>query len=84
MAVQIGMCGIYIVLGALLCRKFLASERKREGFPALAAILIFGGALALRLILGVMYTGYETDMNTFKGWAGLADSMGLNHIYYSE
>ena len=31
-----------------------------------------------------MYTGYETDMNTFKAWAGLADSMGLNHIYYSD
>lgn len=84
MAVQIGMCGIYVVLGALLCRKFLTSERKREGFPVLAAILIFGGALALRLILGVMYTGYETDMNTFKAWAGLADSMGLNNIYYSD
>src|SRR5699024_1678095 len=45
---------------------------------------LFGGALVLRLVLGAASTGYETDVNTFKAWAGLVDSLGMNQIYYSD
>lgn len=82
MTAQILSCAVYAVLGALLCRKYLSVNRNfNSAFPVVA---VFGVAFVLRLVLGVSFTGYETDMNTFKAWAGMVDSMGIQNIYYSD
>ena len=84
MAIQLTACGVYLVLGFLLCRKVWAGNQGRRLQGPWPLVLLFGGALLLRLVLGAAFTGYETDMNTFKAWAGLVDSLGMNQIYYSD
>ncbi len=84
MAIQLTACGVYLVLGFLLCRKVWAGNQGRRLQGPWPLVLLFGGALLLRLVMGAAFTGYETDMNTFKAWAGLVDSLGMNQIYYSD
>ena len=84
MTVQVTLCALYAVLGALFCRKFLLTARSEKAVKLVPVVLLFGGALLLRLILGAYTVGYETDINTFKAWAGMVDSMGMNNIYYSD
>ena len=91
MAIQVTVCIVYTILGILLCRRYLQSSPKTiseqpnaAGISAIALVAVFGSALLLRLVLGASVTGYETDINTFKAWAGMVDQMGMNQIYYSD
>ena len=91
MAIQVTVCIVYTILGILLCRRYLQSSQKTiseqpnaAGISAIALVAVFGSALLLRLVLGASVTGYETDINTFKAWAGMVDQMGMNQIYYSD
>ena len=63
-------------------RKFPGQLGKR-GF-ALWASLLFLGALSLRLYLGYSSEGFTTDLDTFKSWANLANSVGFGQIYHED
>ena len=84
MAIQVTVCVLYTVLAALFLRRCGSSFRKGPQSAGTVLIVLLGAALLFRLLLGSFATGYETDINTFKAWAGLADSMGFNNLYYSD
>lgn len=84
MAIQITVCVLYTVLAAVFLRRYGSSFRKGPQSAGAILVILLGGALLFRLMLGTFATGYETDINTFKAWAGLADSMGFNNLYYSD
>ncbi len=84
MEIQVTVCVIYTALAAIFLRRYGSSFRKGPQSAGVILLALLGGALVFRLVLGTFVSGYETDINTFKAWAGLADSMGFNNLYYSD
>lgn len=81
-----GAIGAGVFGGAVLLlagRKFSRDSLKKRGF-ALWASLLFLGALSLRLYLGYSSEGFTTDLDTFKSWANLANSVGFGQIYHED
>lgn len=81
-----GAIGAGVFGGAVLLlagRKFSRDSLKKRGF-ALWASLLFLGALSLRLYLGYSSEGFTTDLDTFKSWANLANSVGFEQIYHED
>ncbi len=84
MTIQVTVCIIYVILAMFFLRRLGTGLQKPPSAAGTILAVLLGGALVLRLVLGSTATGYETDINTFKAWAGLADSMGLQNLYYSD
>ena len=84
MTIQVTVCIIYVILAMFFLRRLGTGLQKSSTAAGTILAVLLGGALVLRLVLGSTATGYETDINTFKAWAGLADSMGLQNLYYSD
>ena len=81
-----GAIGAGVFGGAVLLlagRKFSRDSLEKRGF-ALWASLLFLGALSLRLYLGYSSEGFTTDLDTFKSWANLANSVGFGQIYHED
>ena len=81
-----GAIGAGVFGGAALLlagRKFSRDSLEKRGF-ALWASLLFLGALSLRLYLGYSSEGFTTDLDTFKSWANLANSVGFGQIYHED
>lgn len=81
-----GAIGAGVFGGAVLLlagRKFSRDSLENRGF-ALWASLLFLGALSLRLYLGYSSEGFTTDLDTFKSWANLANSVGFGQIYHED
>lgn len=81
-----GAIGAGVFGGAVLLlagRKFSRDSLEKRGF-ALWASLLFWGALSLRLYLGYSSEGFTTDLDTFKSWANLANSVGFGQIYHED
>lgn len=81
-----GAIGAGVFGGAVLLlagRKFSRDSLEKRGF-ALWAFLLFLGALSLRLYLGYSSEGFTTDLDTFKSWANLANSVGFGQIYHED
>lgn len=81
-----GAIGASVFGGAVLLlagRKFSRDSLEKRGF-ALWASLLFLGALSLRLYLGYSSEGFTTDLDTFKSWANLANSVGFGQIYHED
>lgn len=57
-----------------------SSEKKKEKKSELFYITI-GVALLLRIICGVVYKGYETDINCFMGWSSRVFEEGFANFY---
>ena len=79
MTIQVTVCIIYVILAMFFLRRLGTGLQKSSTAAGTILVVLLGGALVLRLVLGSTATGYETDINTFKAWAGLADSMGLQN-----
>jgi dolichyl-phosphate-mannose-protein mannosyltransferase len=54
----------------------------RHPVPVLASILAV--SLVLRLLLGYYTPGYEMDMNCFKAWGNLVNTVGFDGVYYQN
>lgn len=81
-----GAIGAGVFGGAVLLlagRKFSRDSLEKRRF-ALWASLLFLGALSLRLYLGYSSEGFTTDLDTFKSWANLANSVGFGQIYHED
>lgn len=81
-----GAIGAGVFGGAVLLlagRKISRDSLEKRGF-ALWASLLFLGALSLRLYLGYSSEGFTTDLDTFKSWANLANSVGFGQIYHED
>lgn len=81
-----GAIGAGVFGGAVLLlagRKFSRDSLEKRGF-ALWASLLFLGTLSLRLYLGYSSEGFTTDLDTFKSWANLANSVGFGQIYHED
>ena len=81
-----GAIGAGVFGGAVLLlagRKFSRDSLEKRGF-ALWDSLLFLGALSLRLYLGYSSEGFTTDLDTFKSWANLANSVGFGQIYHED
>ena len=81
-----GAIGAGVFGGAVLLlagRKFSRDSLEKRGF-ALWASLLFLGALSLLLYLGYSSEGFTTDLDTFKSWANLANSVGFGQIYHED
>lgn len=81
-----GAIGAGVFGGAVLLlagRKISWDSLEKRGF-ALWASLLFLGALSLRLYLGYSSEGFTTDLDTFKSWANLANSVGFGQIYHED
>ncbi len=64
--------------------RMFSSKKLGRGNFAVWASLLFLGALTLRLFLGFYTEGYTADMDTFKSWAYLTNTVGFQEIYHQD
>ena len=64
-------------------KTFSRSSLKGNRF-AWGASLLFLAALVLRLVLGYCSEGFTTDVDTFKSWAYLINTVGFREIYHQD
>ena len=59
-----------------------SDKDKSIGFSVFIAI--FAAALLVRIIIAVMYRGYEVDINCFVSWSDMVFNDGFGAFYKSE
>lgn len=60
----------------------LPDKDKSIGFSVFIAI--FAAALLARIVIAVMYRGYEVDINCFISWSDMVFNNGFSEFYKSE
>lgn len=82
MAGQLLLACLFAGVFLFFSGKQLSLQNPRS-FTLLAALLFFS-AFVVRIFLGLGAQGFETDMNTFKSWARMANNAGFSNIYRQD
>lgn len=81
---------IMLVIFGFIYMKYIQNEQLAGGMTEKGKInwLMFGMLLVfafiVRMVAGLLYKGYETDMNCFSAWSDMVYQNGFSNFYNTE